>query len=171
MFNTSKITAENKNDFYELLVLQLQAVLEDEKNPLANLANASALIYSNIENLNWAGFYIMHRTKSELILACFQGNVACTRISIGKGVCGNSAKDNKTYLVKNVHEFPGHIACDSASNSEIVIPIRKDGEVIAVLDIDSPLLNRFDETDQHYLETMANIIEKSADISVLRCNL
>lgn len=168
MFDTSKITSDSKKDFYELLILQLKAVLEDEKNPLANLSNASALIYSQLENLNWAGFYIMHKTKPELVLGCFQGNVACTRIAVGKGVCGSAVRDNKTYLVKNVHEFPGHIACDSASNSEIVIPLRKEGEVIAVLDIDSPILNRFDETDKFYLEQMASIIENSADIAVLR---
>ncbi|MFI3324991.1 MAG: GAF domain-containing protein [Clostridia bacterium] len=167
MFNTSKIKSSNKEEFYNLLVLQLKAILEDEKNPLANLANTSALIFSQLENLNWAGFYLMNKTKTELILACFQGNVACTRIPLGKGVCGNAAKDNKTYLVENVHEFPGHIACDSASNSEIVIPIRKNNEVIGVLDIDSPILNRFDEYDKHFLEMLAKIVEESANIGIL----
>ena len=156
------------NDKYELLAQQLQALIEGEPDLIANLSNASAAINEALENINWAGFYLVKENMlayagrlSLLVLGPFQGKPACIRISFGKGVCGTAAQKNQTQLVKDVHEFPGHIACDSASRSEIVIPIHnKSGVVAAVLDIDSPDLVRFDETDQSGLELCVNVLEK-----------
>ena len=128
---------------YNLLADQIKSLAEDEPNFIPVLSNASALIYDAMEDLNWAGFYLMN--KGSLLLGPFQGKVACIRIALGKGVCGTAAGNDETLVVPNVHEFPGHIACDSASNSEIVVPIHKDGKVVGVLDIDSPNLNRFSE--------------------------
>ena len=125
----------------------------------ANLANAAALLYHTLEDLNWAGFYLMENGK--LVLNAFQGKPACIEISVGKGVCGTAVAAKETQRVENVHLFPGHIACDSASNSEIVVPLfGKNGEVVGVLDIDSPMFARFDEDDQAGLENFARIIEK-----------
>ena len=144
------------NDKYELLAQQLQALIEGEPDLIANLSNASAAINEALENINWAGFYLVKENMGP-----FQGKPACIRIPFGKGVCGTAAKKDETQLVKDVHEFPGHIACDSASRSEIVIPIHnKSGVVAAVLDIDSPDLARFDETDQSGLEHCVNVLEK-----------
>ena len=143
---------------YDLLAKQLQALAADEPSYIPVLSNASALIKENLEDLNWAGFYLMD--KGSLLLGPFQGKVACIRIEPGKGVCGTSAKEDKTYLVPNVHEFAGHIACDSASNSEIVVPIHKDGQVIGVLDIDSPSLGRFTEEDRIGLEHFVKVLEE-----------
>ena len=144
---------------YELLAQQLQELIEGEPDLIANLSNASAAINEALENINWAGFYLVK--ENMLVLGPFQGKPACIRISFGKGVCGTAAQKNQTQLVKDVHEFPGHIACDSASRSEIVIPIHnKSGVVAAVLDIDSPDLARFDETDQSGLELCVNVLEK-----------
>ena len=142
---------------YKLLVSQAESVIENVPYTVTNLANISALIYDELSDLNWAGFYLMRDGK--LILGPFQGKLACTQIPIGKGVCGTAVAENKTMLVENVHEFPGHIACDSASNSEIVIPVRHDGEVIGVLDIDSPLIGRFSEEDKAGLEKLVSILE------------
>ncbi len=143
---------------YKLLSEQLRALAEDEPNFIPVLSNASALINDNMTDLNWAGFYLMD--NGSLLLGPFQGKVACIRIALGKGVCGTAAKLDETQLVPNVHEFPGHIACDSASNSEIVVPIHKDGKVIGVLDIDSPSLNRFKEDDKAGLESFVKVLEK-----------
>ena len=142
---------------YKLLVSQAESVIENVPYTVTNLANISALIYEELSDLNWAGFYLMRDGK--LILGPFQGKLACTQIPIGKGVCGTAVAENKTMLVENVHEFPGHIACDSASNSEIVIPVRYDGEVIGVLDIDSPLVGRFSEEDKAGLEKLVSVLE------------
>ncbi len=142
---------------YKLLVSQAESIIENVPYTVTNLANISALIYDELSDLNWAGFYLMRDGK--LILGPFQGKLACTQIPIGKGVCGTAVAENKTMLVENVHEFPGHIACDSASNSEIVIPVRHDGEVIGVLDIDSPLVGRFSEEDKAGLEKLVSILE------------
>ncbi|MBQ7313561.1 MAG: GAF domain-containing protein, partial [Clostridia bacterium] len=138
------------NTNYPELHAQLAALTDGVPHPIANLANASALLYHTLDNLNWAGFYLME--NGQLVLGPFQGKTACIEIPVGRGVCGTAVARGETILVKNVHEFPGHIACDSASNSEIVVPIRKNGEIIGVLDIDSPLLGRFTEDDQAGLE-------------------
>ena len=145
-----------KQQNYEIMIEQLEGLCQSPEYLITLLSNTSALLKQSMEDLNWAGYYIMKDGK--LILGPFQGLVACEKIEVGKGVCGTSVKERKTILVKNVHEFPGHIACDSASNSEIVVPIIIDDEVWGVLDIDSPSLNRFDETDQKYLEQAVEII-------------
>ena len=142
---------------YRDLCDSLEAILEGVPHRIANLANASALLYEVLPDLNWAGFYLMEGGK--LILGPFQGKVACVEIEMGKGVCGAAVAENATQLVPNVHEFSGHIACDSASNSEIVVPLRQNGVVIGVLDIDSPLFSRFDENDKNGLEEFARILE------------
>ena len=142
---------------YELMNKQLAALTSDVKYEISNLANASALIWQSMADLNWAGFYLMH--DGHLVLGPFQGKVACTTIEVGKGVCGTAVAQNKTQLVENVHEFPGHIACDSASNSEIVIPIHKNGEIYGVLDIDSPMIARFTEVDKQGLEAFVRELE------------
>lgn len=156
MFTTNQYPT-NEEKAYELLIKQAAALLEDEPDSLANFANTSALLGQFLKDINWVGFYFMK--DGGLVLGPFQGLPACTRISIGKGVCGTAVAENKTMLVADVHEFPGHIACDAASNSEIVIPIRHNGEVVAVLDIDSPLKNRFSTVDQLYLEKLIKTIE------------
>ena len=140
-----------------LLVRQLAALTDGVPHLVTNLSNAAALLYDSLEGLNWAGFYLMRQGK--LILGPFQGKPACTEIAIGKGVCGTAAAENKTQRVPDVHQFPGHIACDSASNSEIVIPIRVNGRVVGVLDIDSPLFDRFSQADQAELEEFVGVIE------------
>lgn len=137
---------------------QLRALTENIPYLVTNLANASALLYETLEDLNWVGFYLMH--EGRLILGPFQGKHACTHIAVGRGVCGTAVKDDKTQRVADVHEFPGHIACDSASNSEIVIPLHKNGQVFGVLDIDSPTLDRFSREDQEGLEEFARILEE-----------
>lgn len=143
---------------YRMLSEQIKALAEDEPSYIPVLSNASALIYENLEDLNWAGFYLMD--KGSLLLGPFQGKVACIRIALGKGVCGTAAGNDETLVVKNVHEFPGHIACDCASNSEIVVPIHKDGQVIGVLDIDSPSLDRFKDSDREGLELFVKTLEE-----------
>lgn len=143
---------------YKELHTQLYALVHGVPHPIANLANASALLYQTLDGLNWAGFYLMEGRK--LVLGPFQGKTACIEIPVGKGVCGTAVERRETVLVKNVHEFPGHIACDSASNSEIVVPIWKNGEIVGVLDIDSPLIGRFTEEDRAGLEEFVRILEK-----------
>jgi GAF domain-containing protein len=143
---------------YTVLNEQLAALTEGISYPIANLANASALLYDVLPGLNWAGFYLTEGNR--LILGPFQGKPACIVIPYGRGVCGTAAAENRTVRVPDVHAFPGHIACDSASNSEIVIPLRKDGRVIGVLDIDSPHLDRFSPEDQSGLEAFAAILEQ-----------
>ncbi|MCR4831463.1 MAG: GAF domain-containing protein [Pseudobutyrivibrio sp.] len=143
---------------YNLITEQIRSLAEDEKWFVPVMANASALLYDNMEDLNWAGFYIMR--DGALVLGPFQGKIACINIPVGKGVCGTAVAKDETILVEDVHQFPGHIACDSASNSEIVVPIHKDGKVVAVLDIDSPKLSRFSEDDKTGLEEFVNTIER-----------
>ena len=142
---------------YKLLAEQLKALAEDEPNYIPVLSTASALINENLDDLNWAGFYLMD--NGSLLLGPFQGKVAYIRIALGKGVCGTAVEKDETLVVPNVHEFPGHIACDCASNSEIVVPIHKDGKVIGVLDIDSPSLNRFSDEDRAGLEEFVRTLE------------
>ena len=142
---------------YQLLCAELQALIDGIPYETANLANASALLWDSLPNINWAGFYKME--DGALILGPFQGKPACIRIEVGKGVCGTAVIQNTTQRVADVHAFPGHIACDSASNSEIVIPIRVKGDIWGVLDIDSPVFNRFSEADQASLEAFVRILE------------
>lgn len=137
---------------------QLNALLEAESHSIANLANASSFLYNTMDHLNWLGFYLLE--GDTLILGPFQGKVACTRIPVGEGVCGKAVALKKTLRVDDVHQFADHIACDSASKSEIVVPLIQNGEVIGVLDVDSPMLSRFTIEDQQYLEEAARIIEK-----------
>lgn len=145
-----------KEENYELVLKQLTALIEGEQNVIANLANASALLNQFLSEINWVGFYV--KDGDELVLGPFQGLPACVRIPIGKGVCGTAAFEKRTVRVADVNEFPGHIACDARSQSEIVVPLIKNDEVIGVLDIDSPIKNRFDEIDQRYLEKFTNIL-------------
>ncbi|KMY30144.1 GAF domain-containing protein [Lysinibacillus xylanilyticus] len=135
---------------YNTLAKQLDALLTGESDRIANLSNASALLNLFLPNINWVGFYVLQ--GEELVLGPFQGLPACVRIPIGRGVCGTAVKKEETIVVKDVHDFPGHIACDAASQSEIVIPLIKEGQVIGVLDIDSPIVNRFSKEDQEGLE-------------------
>ena len=144
---------------YKLLTEQMKALAEDEKWFIPVMSNASAILYDNMADLNWAGFYIMR--DGALVLGPFQGKVACINIPVGKGVCGTAVAKDETMLVEDVHQFLGHIACDSASNSEIVVPIHKDGKVVAVLDIDSPKLARFSQEDKAGLEEFVKAIEES----------
>jgi L-methionine (R)-S-oxide reductase len=143
---------------YEQLAGQLDALLTGEKNRYANLSNASALLNQFFDRINWVGFYLM--VAEELVLGPFQGLPACIRIPLGRGVCGTAAKTQQSIIVDDVNTFPGHIACDAASQSEIVVPLVKDGNLIGVLDIDSPELNRFTEDDRIGLESIAHILIK-----------
>ena len=142
---------------YEDLCARLSALTEGVPYRIANLANASALLYDVLPELNWAGFYLME--GGLLVLGPFQGKPACIEIPVGKGVCGTAVQEGKTQLVPDVHRFPGHIACDGASNSEIVVPLRVRGEIVGVLDLDSPRLSRFTEADRGGLERFAAILE------------
>jgi L-methionine (R)-S-oxide reductase len=139
-----------KPALYRELVQQLKGLVAGERDFIANLANAAALIYHSLPELNWAGFYLLK--EGELVVGPFQGKPACVRIPLGKGVCGTAAAQRMTQVVRDVNQFPGHIACDAASNSEIVVPMLRDGELIGVLDLDSPKLARFDEEDRQGLE-------------------
>jgi len=147
-----------KLDFYRTLTAQCQALIADESDLIANLANVSALLFNEMPDLNWAGFYLLK--QQQLVLGPFQGKPACVRIDIGKGVCGTAVATGVVQLVTDVHAFPGHIACDAASNSEIVLPVRCHGEIIGVLDIDSPSLARFDTADQQGLESLVTVLEQ-----------
>ena len=144
---------------YNEINAMLASIIDGIPYTMTNLANASALLNEKLEDINWVGFYTIKNGR--LVLGPFQGKVACTIIPIGKGVCGTAARTDTTQLVPDVHKFPGHIACDSASNSEIVIPMHRNGEVFGVLDIDSPLFNRFTEEDRKGLEEFARILEKT----------
>jgi len=150
---------ETKEKNYELLMKQLHALLEGETNVTANLANASALLNQFLTEVNWVGFYVTDG-ENELVLGPFQGLPACVRIPFGKGVCGTAAATKETQRIADVHTFPGHIACDAASQSEIVVPIVKEDKVLGVLDIDSPIKDRFDEIDQKYLEQFVEVLLK-----------
>lgn len=144
--------ASMKSKLYDSLREPLRALLEGERDWTASAANFAALLFHSLPQLNWVGFYLLK--EGELVLGPFQGKPACTRIALGKGVCGTAAAERKTLVVPNVHQFPGHIACDEDSNSEIVVPISKQDRLFAVLDLDSPYLDRFDAEDQAGLETL-----------------
>ena len=151
----------DKNARYDLLAQQLASLTEGVAHPMVNLSNAAALLWQGLPDINWCGFYLMHH--GALLLGPFCGLPACTRIPLGRGVCGTAAQEDAVQRVDDVHAFPGHIACDSASRSEIVIPIHHEGRVIGVLDIDSPVLNRFDEIDQRRLGELVRRIEECCD--------
>lgn len=151
--------AASKQQLYEELAVQASAMLEGEKDPVANAANLASLIWHILPDLNWAGFYFLR--GNELVVGPFQGKPACVRIAVGKGVCGTAAASRTTIIVPNVHEFAGHIFCDSASNSEIVVPLLDGSRLLGVLDVDSPKLARFDEADRAGLELIAAIWVKS----------
>ena len=155
---TKSTYSEDLTANYSMLSKQLDALLTGEKNVIANLSNASALLNQFFDQVNWVGFYLME--EGELVLGPFQGLPACVRIALGKGVCGTAASSQETIVVPDVHAFPGHIACDAASQSEIVVPIVKDGTLIGVLDIDSPIKERFNEQDQAGLEQFVQVLIK-----------
>ena len=165
----TSLATSSKADFYADLNKQLAGLLAGERDLMANTANFASLVYLMLADLNWAGFYFLRVNKShgqDLVLGPFQGKPACVRIPVTpapRGVCGNAAFHQKTYVVRDVHDFPGHIACDSASNSEIVIPLIADGKVIGVLDIDSPKLARFDDEDRIGLEKLAATLMAMTD--------
>jgi GAF domain-containing protein len=151
---------------YALLADQAASMIETEPHYVAALSNLSALIYESMDRLNWAGFYMMD--KGSLLVGPFQGRPACIRIEIGKGVCGTAVKEKKIQRVADVHAFPGHIACDAASRSEIVLPIRSGGRIVGVLDIDSPEPERFSEEDEKGLALLADLIGRAVDFAGLR---
>ena len=160
MITTTGTKAQDKGGVYEELAAQLRALIEDEEDFIANAANFSALLFHTLPDLNWAGFYLLK--GGELVLGPFQGRPACVRIPLGSGVCGKAAEARETLVVENVHEFPGHIACDAASNSEVVVPLLKGGELLGVLDLDSPSLGRFDQEDARGLEALAAVFLERA---------
>lgn len=157
MFHTTAYEG-TRDEKYQLVKKQLTALIEDESNMIANLSNTAALLNQFLDRINWVGFYLVE--GNELVLGPFQGLPACVRIPFGKGVCGTAVKERKTLRVEDVNQFPGHIACDSASQSEIVVPIIKNNEVIGVLDIDSPEINRFDEVDEIHLKEFVEALVK-----------
>jgi L-methionine (R)-S-oxide reductase len=154
-FKLNELQTSSKTELYQLLAAQLRSLIAGEHDFIANAANFSSLLYHSLPDLNWAGFYL-HK-DGELVLGPFQGKPACIRIAIGKGVCGTAAEQRQTILVDNVHDFPGHIACDSDSNSEIVVPLIVGDQLIGVLDLDSPSFARFDEDDAAGLNELAAV--------------
>lgn len=163
MYAVAAINQSDKPTLYRELASQLASILEGERDPVANAANLSALVFELVPDLNWAGFYFL-KSPQELVLGPFQGKVACVRIAVGRGVCGTAVAEKRTMLVPDVHAFPGHIACDANSRSELVIPLIADGKVIGVLDLDSPLPGRFDASDQDGFERLAEIYVMSSDL-------
>jgi L-methionine (R)-S-oxide reductase len=160
MFAVEKVSG-TKSEVYEELVRQTRGLLDGERDLIANTANLAALIWQIVPDLNWAGFYFMK--GGELVLGPFQGKPACVRIAVGKGVCGTAVARRETMLVEDVHAFPGHIACDSASNSELVVPLIKAGEVKGVLDLDSPKIARFDAEDRRAFEAVVKLFVEGTD--------
>jgi len=154
-----KIAGADKPALYRELAQSLQSLVEGEQDPIANMANAAALVWESLPDLNWAGFY--RNLDGELVLGPFQGRPACIRIPFGKGVCGTAAATRKVQRVEDVNAFPGHIACDSASASELVVPIVRDGELIAVLDLDSPHTGRFDAEDEAGCIALAEVLSRA----------
>lgn len=157
MFSPESYTGTREEN-YDVVIRQLEALIDGESSRIANLSNASALLNLFLDRINWVGFYLLE--EQELVLGPFQGLPACVRIPLGKGVCGTSAQQRETIVVADVHAFPGHIACDAASRSEIVVPILRGDELIGVLDIDSPITERFDDVDQKYLELFVQTLVK-----------
>jgi GAF domain-containing protein len=153
------LTTLDKTSFYKELHVQTEHLLHGETDMIANLANVASLLYHSFSEVNWSGFYLWK--ENQLVLGPFNGKPACVRIALGRGVCGTAAEKRATVVVEDVEAFPGHIACDSASRSEIVVPLLKNGEFLGVLDIDSPVLNRFDEADKQGLERLVEILVAS----------
>lgn len=145
---------------HSLILSQLEAIIKDEKNWIANLSNASALLNESFDNINWVGFYLWDEIDEQLVLGPFQGKVACIRIDSGRGVCGTAFEHKETIIVPDVNQFPGHIVCDARSQSEIVIPLMKNGKAIGVLDLDAPIKNRFNLDDQNLLEAFVATLIK-----------
>ena len=165
MFSLLESASASPAERYALLLEQARALFEGERDFTANAANLASLLYHSLPDLNWAGFYWMR--KGELVLGPFQGKPACVRIAVGRGVCGAAARERATIVVPDVHAFPGHIACDSASNSEVVVPLLRGGEVIGVMDLDSPLPGRFTQEDATALEQVARVFLEASDAEVM----
>ncbi len=164
MFTAKAITGDDKASLYRELTAQLAGLLSDERDAIANAANTAALLFTSLPDLNWAGFYFL-RQPAELVLGPFQGKPACVRIAVGRGVCGTAVARRQSMLVEDVHAFADHIACDAASRSELVVPLIRDGRVFGVIDLDSPLLARFDREDQQGIEAVADLyVKASADL-------
>lgn len=164
MFQIEHLHTLDKEEFYQGLYEFVLGLTHDERNLIANLANVASLLFNTMKEVNWAGFYLMK--NGELVLGPFNGKPACIRIAVGKGVCGTAVLSKETQLVKDVHAFPGHIACDGDTNSELVIPIIVNKKVVGVLDLDSPVLERFNETDQKELEKMVEHLVQCCDWEV-----
>ena len=163
MFALASHPAASTDELLQGLLEQSRAILAGERDPVANAANVSALVFHTLPDLNWAGFYWMK--GGELVLGPFQGKPACVRIALGKGVCGTAARERRTIVVPDVEKFPGHIACDSASRSEIVVPVMREGKVLGVLDLDSPVLSRFDEAHARALEQLVAEFVRATDLA------
>jgi L-methionine (R)-S-oxide reductase len=164
MFATKTIDTRDKAELYRELAQQLEGLLSGERDAIANAANTAALLFTTLPDLNWAGFYFL-KSPTELVLGPFQGKPACVRIAVGRGVCGAAVAQRRTMLIEDVHAFADHIACDAASRSELVVPLIRDHRVFGVIDLDSPLLARFDREDQSGIETLAKIyLKASADL-------
>jgi GAF domain-containing protein len=159
-FTSKRYDFRNKDADYASLAEELNGLLSGEADFIANAANTAALLFDALPDINWAGFYFLR--QDELVVGPFQGKPACVRIPLGKGVCGTAATNRKTIVVRDVHEFPGHIACDAASQSEIVVPLLKDDVLLGVLDIDSPSVGRFDDADRRGIERLATIFLASS---------
>src|SRR5688500_145871 len=162
-FQLDQLPISSKTAMYEHLSAQLSSLFAGERDFIANAANLSSLLYHSLPDVNWVGFYLLQH--NELVLCPFHGQPACVRIAMGKGVCGTAAELRQTVVVEDVHEFPGHIACDSASNSEIVVPLILEGQLIGVLDLDSPRLSRFNDEDAEGLNNLARILLERSDSS------
>lgn len=162
MFTARAIEHDDKASLYQELTAQLTGLLSDERDAIANAANTAALLFTSLPDLNWAGFYFL-RSPTELVLGPFQGQPACVRIAVGRGVCGTAVERRQTMLVADVHAFADHIACDAASRSELVVPLIRNGDVFGVIDLDSPLVSRFDLEDQRGIEAIADIYVKASD--------
>ena len=165
MFEVKTTAGATKPEVYRELTAQLRGLLSDERNGLANAANTAALLFAVLGDVNWAGFYFLR--DGELVLGPFQGKVACVRLQLGRGVCGTAAQKRTTIVVPDVEKFSGHVACDHASRSEIVVPLIQSGKLIGVLDVDSPSLARFDATDAAGLEQVAKVFLQGSDVQHL----
>jgi GAF domain-containing protein len=166
MFEAKHVDQDDKPEFYGELARQLRGLLEGESDLIANAANTAALMHQMMPDLNWAGFYFL-RSENELVLGPFQGIPACVRIAVGRGVCGTAIERRQSVLVEDVHAFPGHIACDAASRSELVVPLHHHGRVLGVIDLDSPMPSRFDAEDQAGIEALAEIFVTATDCGSL----